>query len=127
MWNIKQIQKVLGGKAIGTPFTKTMIYETILLLPDEITEYVARHVWFFSSHEEAWGYTFHGNDLKDKHFIFLSDELFRQEKSQIKFTILHEIGHIILKHENSIGRKQTQTEIKLQEREADQFAKKYLF
>lgn len=49
-----------------------------------------------------------------------------QDKEQIQYTIAHEIGHVILKHKNSIGRMQTQSEIKIQEREADEFAREYL-
>lgn len=126
MWTIEEIRRTLGGKLIGNPFMKTIVCETIQIFPDEIINYVTKHIWFFSSSEDAWAYTFDGNDAKDRHFIFLSDELFREEKSQIQYTIAHEIGHVILKHKNSIGRQQTQSEIKIQEREADQFAKKYL-
>ena len=125
MWNVLKVRYALGGKLIAKPLLKTIICGTLLLLPNEIINYVVKHVWFFSSSDDAWAYTFNGNDAKDKHFIFLSDELMHQEKSQIEYTILHEIGHIILKHKNSIGRQQTQSEIKKQEIEADLFAKKY--
>ncbi len=126
MQDIQSIRKSFGGKLIGTPFMKTLVCETVQIFPDEIADYITHHVWFFSSAEDAWAYTFDGNDARDRHFIFLSDELLQQDKSQIQYTIAHEIGHVILKHKNSIGRRQTESEIKIQEREADQFAKKYL-
>jgi hypothetical protein len=126
MWNVQKIRYALGGKLIGKPFVEASVCESILLLPPDIIDYVTSHVWFFSSSDDAWGYTFDGNDLKDKHLIYLSDDLFSEDKSEIQYTILHEIGHVILKHKNSIGRRQTQSEIKKQEREADLFAKKYL-
>lgn len=125
-WDFKTIRKRLGGKLIGNVLMKTVVCETILLFPSEIIDYVTRNIWFFSSADDAWAYTFDGNETRDKHFIFLSSELFTEDKSQIQYTIAHEIGHVILKHSNSIGRKQTQSEIKIQEREADLFAKKYL-
>lgn len=125
-WDIKEVRIAFGGKLLGNVFMKTVVCETVLLLPSEIIDYVTRNVWFFSTSDEAWAYTFDGNDAKDKHFIFLSHELLSQDKTQIEYTTLHEIGHVILKHSNSIGRRQTQSEIKIQEREADLFAKKYL-
>lgn len=126
MWNLLEIRKALGKKLIAKPFLETMVCESLLKLPAEIIEYVVEHVWFFSSSDDAWAYTFHGNDLENKHFIFLSDDLAKEKQSQIEYTIIHEIGHIILKHQNSIDRRQTQSEIRKQELAADQFAKKYL-
>lgn len=76
--------------------------------------------------DDSFGYAFNGNDLKDKHLIFLSDVLFRESEYQIMYTILHEIGHIALNHKNSIQYKQNKEEIAAQELETDQFAKKYL-
>lgn len=58
--------------------------------------------------------------------IFLSDELLLQDKSDIEYTIAHEIGHVILKHKNSINFRQTKEEISQQELEPDQSARKYL-
>ncbi len=105
---------------------RKVVCETIIIFPSEIIEYVCKKVWFLSSAEDAWAYTFRGNDLKDKHLIFLSDELLHQNLEDIRYTIAHEIGHVILGHKNSIHFEQTQSEIRNQEREADQFAKKYL-
>lgn len=125
-WDIKKIRHALGGKLIGSLFARQMVCETLMLLPPNMIAYVTKNVWFFSSDEEAFGYTFDGNDLQNQHFIFLSDELFTESKSQIQYTIIHEIGHVILKHKNSIGRVQTQSEIDKQEKEADLFVKNIL-
>lgn len=125
-WDIQKIRHVLGGKLIGSVFMRQMVCETLLLLPSEIIKYVTSKVWFFSSDEGSFGYTFDGNDLKGMHFIFLSEELFEEDKTQIQYTIVHEIGHVMLKHKNSIGQRQTQSEIDRQEREADEFVRKYL-
>ncbi len=126
MWDVHKVKLALGGKLIGNPLVKTLVCETILLLPDEIIDYVTRSVWFMSSSNDAWAYTFTGRDLTQKHLIFLSDELFKEELFQVQYTILHEIGHVILGHKNSIGRKQTESEIRIQEIAADKFARKYL-
>ena len=75
---------------------------------------------------DTWAYAFHGNDLKNQHLIFLSDELFEEPENQIFYTILHEIGHILLSHRNSIGFQQTKAEIATQEEAADSFAYQYL-
>jgi hypothetical protein len=105
---------------------KKMVCETLLNLPSDIIKYVTGNIWFISSLEDAWAFTFKGSDIKDQYLVILSDELFEQDKKQIRYTILHEIGHAILGHKNSMGRVQRKLEIKQQEAEADQFAKKYL-
>lgn len=125
-WTLETINKAFGGKLIGKPKVKTWVCETVLHLPADLIEFITKNIWILSSSEEAWGYTFRGSDLKDRHLIFLSDELFEEDKSQIQYTILHEIGHVVLGHKNSIGFRQTQSEIDIQEREADKFARKYL-
>ncbi len=66
------------------------------------------------------------NGLKDQHLIFLSDELFMHGEDQIRYTIAHEIGHVILGHRNSVMEKQSKSEIYAQEKEADKFARKYI-
>jgi|SRR5579884_2217337 len=124
--NPHEIVKAFGGKLIAKPRIKIIIAEVVMLFPPEIINTLLEKVWFFSSSDDAWAYTFKGNDLKNMHLIFLSDELFTEPLEQIRYTIAHEIGHVILGHENSIDRKQTQSEIRRQEQEADQFAKKYL-
>ncbi len=125
-WTIEKVRKAFGGKLIGNLHMREMVCKTLLLLPADMIEYLCKKVWFISSPEDAWAITFKGEELRDRHLIFLSDELLHEDEKQITFTILHEIGHVILNHRNSIGREQTQTEIKQQELEADQFVQKYL-
>lgn len=79
-----------------------------------------------SSMDDAFAYTFIGNDLKDQYLIFLGDDLLSQHAGQIRYSIAHEIGHVILGHENSVMRRQTKGEIAKQEKEADEFAKRYV-
>jgi Zn-dependent peptidase ImmA (M78 family) len=122
----KEVILNFRGKLVGTKQTQQIVAETISKLPWQMIEYIVDHVWFLSSTDDAWAFTFNGNDVKDKHFIFLSDELLRESEQQIHFTVLHELGHIILQHQNSIGYKQTKDETNKQEKEADEFAKKYL-
>ena len=124
--NSQAIVKAFGGRLVGNAYMKAMVSKAVSKLPGDISNHLIHSTWFLSSDEDSWGYAFNGNDLKGKHLIFLSDVLFDQGETQIIFTILHEIGHIILGHKNSIGYIQTKEEIKLQESEADQFAKKYL-
>ena len=75
--------------------------------------------------EDTWAFAFTGNDLKDMHMVFLSDDLLMQNEAQIHHTIAHEIGHIVLNHRNAIHMKQSTKEIEQQEREADAFAEKF--
>ena len=122
----KNIYYAFDGKLVGNRRMKINVCETLAKMPDEIIDYITSNCWFFASMEDAWAFTFTGNDLKNQHLIFLSDELMFQEKTQINYTIAHEIGHVILKHRNSVLEKQPKEEIKKQEDEADSFAKKYL-
>jgi Zn-dependent peptidase ImmA (M78 family) len=115
-----------GGRLIGNKLVKERVVEAVIKLPEELIEYITKNVWFLSSSPDAWAYTFHGKDVPDKYLIILSDELFSQPEYQIQYTILHEIGHVILKHRNSIGYKQTKQEVNQQEIEADSFARRYL-
>jgi hypothetical protein len=125
-WTLEKVRKALNGRLIGNPFVKEMICKTILLLPPDSVVFVCSKIWFISSPEDAWAFTFRGSEIKEKSLIILSDELFQQNKSQIRYTILHEIGHVVLNHRNAIGYEQTQSEIDQQENEADQFAKSIL-
>ena len=126
MKQTRDILHAFSGRLVGKPLMKTSVCEAIALLPQKLIEYTTRNIWFISSPEYAWAFTFRGSDIKDQHLVVLSDELFSQEKPQIIYTIIHEIGHVVLNHKNSMGRMQTQNEIDKQEFEADEFAKKYL-
>lgn len=125
-WDVISIRKKIGGKLIGKPFMETIVCKTILLLPDDLIEKVCSSVWFIASQEDAWALTFRGSELKERHLIFLSDALLAQSDDQITYTILHEIGHVLLNHRNSIGALQTESEIQQQEAAADAFATNYL-
>ena len=125
-WNKEGIKYSLGGKLIGNEYMKNVVLATLLKFPDQIIEYITKNCWILSSDPDAWAYTFRGNDLANKHLIFLSDELLSQPVDQIQYTLAHEIGHIILKHRNSINFRQSKHEIGKQELEADQFAKTFL-
>jgi len=123
---IAQIYDAFEGKLIGTRFMKRQVCEVLLLMPKKIINYVTSKCWFLASMDDAWAFAFTGNDLKDSHMIFLSDDLLSQDLGQIRYSIAHEIGHVVLGHRNSILAKQTKQEVKKQENEADKFAKQYL-
>lgn len=114
------------GRIVGTDDTKRLIVETIALLPDEIIDFVTKNCWFLSSMDDAWAFTFTGNDLKDQHLIFLSDDLLSQSIEQIAHTIIHEVGHVMLGHKNAILAHQSKDEVRKQEYEADDFARQYI-
>jgi len=122
---IKNIYHAFGGRLVGSFQMKVDVCETLATMPDEIINFIIENCWFIGSMEDAWAFTFTGNDLKNKHLIFLSDELLTQHEGQIHYSIAHEIGHVILNHRNSILVKQSKEEIRKQEKEADAFAKKY--
>ena len=123
--DLNQIYRAFGGKLIGNKRMKTFVCQTLLPMTPKTIEYITRSCWFMSSMDDAWGFTFTGDDLKNQHLIFLSDELFYQHAAQIRYSIAHEIGHVMLKHSNSTFEKQTKAEIRKQEKEAHEFASKY--
>lgn len=127
MRSSSEIYRMFSGKLVGSKVMKQYVCETLSFMPEEIIDYITENVWFFASMEDAWAFTFTGNDLVNQHLIFLSDELLDQDIEQIRYTIAHEIGHVMLGHRNSVLKRQSKSEIAHQEREADSFARKYLF
>jgi hypothetical protein len=126
MKTAREIYEDFQGKLVGTSHMKRSVCQTLTRMPDEIVALVTKNCWFLGSMKDAWGYTFTGNDLKNQHLIFLSDDLLNQNPEQIMFSIAHEIGHVILKHRNSTFVKQSKAEIRKQEQEADEFAKRFI-
>lgn len=122
---IQEIYRAFGGKLVGTKRMQRHVCKTVSVLPQNIIRYVTRNSWFLSSLNDAWAFTFTGNDLKNQHLIFLSDDLLSQTPSQIRYSTLHEIGHVMLGHRNSVLEKQSKQEVIKQEKEADQFAEQY--
>lgn len=120
-----EIRSAFGGKLVGKNILKQYVCEVVAALPENLQEYLTEYVWFVGSMPDAWGYTFTGNDLADQHLIFLSDDLFEQESEQIYWSITHEIGHVILGHQNNIFVKKSKEKVREQEREADAFASEF--
>lgn len=121
-----EIRQKLGQRLVGKTLTKARIIEAIQKLPDDFVKRIVKDVWFITSFDDAWGFVLKGDELKGKSLIFLSDELFEEPNPQIEYTILHEIGHVILNHRNGILEPQTESETEKQELEADKFAKEHL-
>lgn len=124
--NIKSIYHAFNGKLVGSSQMKFHVCKTLATMPKNIIDFVTKNCWFVGSMEDAWAFTFTGNELKDQHLIFLSDDLLMQDDPQVRYSIAHEIGHVMLHHRNSVLVKQSKEEIQKQEREADIFAKKYI-
>ena len=120
----------MGKKDLPCCFTSCegvkITIKSLLFLPDHSIEKVCRTVWFISSPDDSWAFTFKGSEIRNRFLVFLSDELLREPEEQIRYTILHEVGHVVLNHRNSIGYHQTPLEIIQQENEADEFVKKLL-
>ena len=123
----REIYNAFSGKLVGSSKMKKYVCEAVSQMPQEIIFYITKNCWFLSSMEDAWAFTFTGNDLKNQHLIFLSDELLSEYPNQVYYSIAHEIGHVVLKHRNSVLEKQSKEEVKLQEKQADIFAKQYGF
>ncbi len=123
--DLEEIYRAFDGKLVGTKKMQHFVCSVLSHMPDKIINFITKNCWFITSMEDAWAFTFTGNDLKNQHLIFLSDELFKQHASQVRYSIAHEIGHVVLKHRNSTLVKQSKEEIDIQETEADIFAKQF--
>lgn len=122
---LAEIHKAFDGKLIGTVKMKNCVCDTLSHMPVEIVDFITEHCWFIGSMDDAWALTLRGSEIRGYFLIFLSDDLLTQGKAQIRHSIAHEIGHVILKHRNSILVKQSKEEIRMQEKEAEEFASKY--
>lgn len=122
---LEDIYIAFSGKLVGNKQMQTYVCEVVSWLPEDMQEYLTKVCWFLSSLDDAWAFTFTGNDLKDQHLVFLSDDLLSQHPQQIRLSILHEIGHVMLRHRNSVLEKQSPDEVEKQEQEADAFVGKY--
>ncbi|MBI2621189.1 MAG: ImmA/IrrE family metallo-endopeptidase [Candidatus Levybacteria bacterium] len=125
--DVSEIYHEFNGKLVGTKRMKLAVCEVLSEMPKNITSKITKTCWFMSSLEDAWAFTFTGDDLKSQHLIFLSDDLLLQNKKQIYHSIAHEIGHVILGHRNSVLERQSKKEIRKQEKEADLFAREFGF
>ena len=125
--DLKEIYYAFDGKLVGSRTMKQNVCEVLSKMSPDVIRFVTHNCWFFASMEDAWAFTFTGNDLKNQHLIFLSDELMLQSKEHIYYTIAHEIGHVTLGHRNSVLERQSKQEVKIQEEEAGLFAKQFGF
>jgi hypothetical protein len=125
--NISEIRKSFGHRLIGSEYMKKVVYRTVALLPDKMAGFVAGHCWVIGSFEDGWAFTLKGNEIgKGEYLIFLSDELLAAGERQMRDTLIHEIGHVVLGHRNSIGEVQTKAEVRKQEKEAEAFTRRYI-
>lgn len=121
----EEIYEAFEGKLIGHPQMQMYVCRTLAKMPKNIIKHITQKCWFLGSMVDAWSFAFKGDDLKGQFLIFLSDELFLKYDDLIYYSIAHEIGHVMLNHRNSTFIKQGKKEIEKQEKEADEFAKKY--
>ncbi len=122
-----EIKQNFGYRLIGSKYMKSMVVNTVGILPHQIANIVSKNCWFISSFEDGYAFVIKGSEIKKgEYLIFLSDELLRESEDQIRYSIIHEIGHVVLGHRNGIGEPQTKDETRKQEKEADEFVKKYL-
>ena len=124
--SVRRIYRAFDGKLHGSGAMKWAVCRTLVKMPEEVINHIASDCWFLASTPDAFAFTFSGDDIAGKHLIVLSDDLFVQSDEQIAYTIAHEIGHVILGHRNAIMAPQSKREIAKQEREAHEFALRYL-
>ena len=116
----------LVSHMVGDDQIKNLIYETLQIFPKQIVDYISDNVWFVSSFNDAWSFTLEADDLCGKAIVFLSDDLLRQDREQIKYSVAHEIAHVMLGHKNPYDSRPIKNQEKKYETSADEFAKYYL-
>jgi len=121
-----EIEQKLENRLIGKRQMQEAVISALTLLPNDLADQVTKTVWFVSNFDDAWGFTLDSKDLGQRHLVFLSDELFFEPRQQVYYTILHELGHVVLGHRNAFFKPQTRQETEKQEYEADKFARKHL-
>jgi hypothetical protein len=122
----REIYRRFGGKLFGTRTMKKYVCRTLAKFPPDVIDHITSDCWFLGSTTDAWAYTFRGDEVADKHLIILADSLWDQLEEDIIYTIAHEIGHVALGHRNAILEPQTKRETAIQEKEAREFALKYI-
>ena len=78
--NLKETYRAFNGKLVDTKLMKIYVCQVLSKMPKSIITRVTRTCWFLLSKEDAWAFTFTGNDLKNQHLIFLSDDLLNEER-----------------------------------------------
>ena len=81
--DVREIYHAFNGKLVGTKKMRFAVCEVLSKMPVNIIRKITRTCWFLSSMDDAWAFTFTGNDLKSKHLIFLSDDLLKQNQKKI--------------------------------------------
>jgi hypothetical protein len=67
---IKIIYDMFGNKLIGSSKMKLHVCEVVSQMPEKIIKTVTQTCWFMASMDDAWAFTFTGNDLRDNHLVF---------------------------------------------------------
>ena len=63
---LRQIYHQFDGKLVGKTLLKIQVCKTLSKMPSSIIDFVTYNCWFLGSLEDAWAFTFTGNDLKDQ-------------------------------------------------------------
>ena len=114
-------------RILGNKYLKVLVAKTLSVIPSDVKEHIAKNVTFIGPFDDAWAYTLQASDLETKYIVVISDELLAQNENQIIKTLIHEIGHATLGHRNAFYKPQSQHEIKKQEREANEFARRIIY
>ena len=124
--SIDGITYEFGGSNIVTDKENVLIAKSMTYLPLRIIKKIIKEV-LFASEENcfAWHIPLEQIDNK-KSIIFLSHYIKDMKEKEALHTILHEIGHFILKHKSPILLNLSQIKTKNQEKEANDFANRLL-
>ena len=69
--------------------------EIMALLPENVIDFIVENIVFISGNSDGNYYSFDHIFFRDKKgFILFSDNLWKKNKTEIAFTIAHEIAHV---------------------------------
>jgi len=117
-----EIRFNFGGWGIdGSDELEMYVYEVLYFLPKNIRNFVTSNCMFVSDSpdEQAWHLSI--EDIKKMgriHIIFINIDLFKRDRKEIYWSILHEIGHSYLNHPTPMINDLTQEQADEQEKKS---------
>jgi len=122
----EMIDYMFNSAELVPPYARGLLSNSLVLLPEEIIDFIVENYVFISRDEEECGsqWTFNSVHFKDKKgFILLATKIWKKKSIEIAFIIAHEVAHAFKKHKTGVIALKQGTK---QEKEANRLAVKWL-
>lgn len=117
----------LGGTIVN-PILEEYVAKSLSKIPIKIADKAIKNCFFAALQPGSRGQYFSAQYMMKTNSLILIDNRYlkRAKPECIEFTILHEIAHWLLKHDNIFDEGGNMTKFRKQEKDADNQAKKWL-